>query len=549
MKKSHLAETLEKKYTIAFWSGFYYETNGRKTFAKDNIFSLKIKKGQTVVFTKVFCIKHFPYKEEPASYKKETYAIFSRAFRSKFSALLRDHVQAWGRLWKKADIVIEGTANIQQNVRFSIYHLLICGHYDNGFSSVGARTLSGEGYHGHIFWDAEIFVFPFYLFTFPHIAKNFLLYRYKRISQARALAKQEGFQGAKFPWESADTGLEETPEWARDIDRRIIKIHTHKQEHHITCDIAYAVYKYYVATGDEKFMDTCGYELLLATARFWASRVERGKKGKSYEIRNVIGPDEFHVGVNNNAYTNLMAKWNLITAYKLYNKIKERAALHKRLKGKLTLTDKEVRKWLEIASGIKVSIRKDKVIEQCDGYFKLKNVPLERTDENGIPLMPERVKPSEFQKTQLVKQADVLMLMVLLDDVFSPATKKANYEYYIARTLHKSSLSAATHSHLACELNDLNRAYSFFNVSLRTDVSNLYGNTYEGIHAAALGGTWQALVFGFAGVQIKKEKLCIDPRMPRTWKKIIFSLMWRSALVKLAVSNETIQIKISASKI
>ena len=164
--------------------------------------------------------------------------------------------------------------------------MLICGHYDNCVSSIGARTLSGEGYRGHIFWDAEIFNLPFYLFTFPKLAKNMLLYRYRRLNAAREIAKKGNYKGTQFPWESSDTGEEETPEWARDIDRTIIKIHTHEMEHHIVSDIAYAIYKYYIATKDEEFMNFCGYEMFIETARFWASRAQHNKKKNNYEIKN-----------------------------------------------------------------------------------------------------------------------------------------------------------------------------------------------------------------------------------------------------------------------
>ncbi|HIE35992.1 MAG TPA: glycoside hydrolase family 65 protein, partial [Candidatus Omnitrophica bacterium] len=198
-----------------------------------------------------------------------------------------------------------------------------------------------------------------------------------------------------------------------------------------------------------------------------------------------------------------------------------------------------------IAPKIKFNInKKTKIIEQFDGYFKLKDIVLIKTDENGIPLLPVGLKAKDLEKTRLVKQADVLMLLCLLSDAFSLKTKEANYKFYLPRTIHKSSLSPSIHAVLASEVRDLNKAYNLFNVSLRTDISNLYGNTRDGIHGASLGGTWQAVVFGFAGVMIKREKLFINPRMPRTWKKIVFSLFWRTNLVKLELTNERIKLRI-----
>ena len=541
-------ETLEKKHIVICWSGFYYEINGNKTYAKDNAFRLKLKKGQTVTFTKIFCIKHFPYKEDHASCKKEAFKIFYKAFRSKFSTLLASHIKAWEKLWKKADISIEGAENLQKNLRFNIYHMLICAHYDNGASSIGARTLSGEGYRGHIFWDTEIFLMPFYLFNFPRVAKNMLLYRYRRLGKARELAQKEGFKGARFAWESADTGEDETPEWSKDFDGTVIKIYTQKQEYHITADIAYAIYKYYVATQDERFMQSCGYEMLFETARFWASRVKFNKRKKRYEIKGVIGPDEFHKNVNNNAFTNMMAKWNLLTAYKSFCELKRKTSLYRKLKRKLNLSEQEVRNWKGIAANIGIHIDTKKIIEQFDGYFKLKKVILTRTDENGIPLIPIRLKPKSLGKTSLIKQADVVILLYLLDDVFSLKTKIANYNFYIQRTVHKSSLSPSIHSLLASEAGDLNRAYNLFKASLHADISNAYGNTREGIHAASLGGTWQAVIFGFAGVKIKREKMTVNPRLPGRWNKIAFSLIWRDDLLKFELTNDAIKLKVQSRK-
>jgi kojibiose phosphorylase len=263
----------------------------------------------------------------------------------------------------------------------------------------------------------------------------------------------------------------------------------------------------------------------------------------------VIGPDEFHVDVNNNAYTNMLAKWNLTVAYKMFCKLKRsHPSLLRRLKRKLDLKENELKLWKRVASRIIINTKRNGLIEQFDGFLKLREVVITETDENGIPLMPHRLKAKELKKTQLIKQADVLMLIYLLNWAFNKKTKKINYDFYIKKTLHKSSLSPSIHSILASERGDLQRAYSLFNVSLRTDISNLYGNTKEGIHAASLGGTWQAVVFGFAGVCIKKEKLFINPRMPRTWGKLVFSLLWRQSLLQLEITSDTVKVKVISPK-
>ncbi len=537
-----VVETFERKHPVVYWSGFYYEIGKKKFYRPENIFRLKVRKNQSVIFTKIFCIKRFPYKEDHSSYKKETFKIFNKAFKSKFSTLLSSHIKAWERLWRKADIVIEGPNELQINLRFNIYHMLICANYDYGFSSIGARTLSGEGYRGHIFWDAEIFLMPFYLLNFPQVAKNMLLYRYRRLNKARELAKKAGFKGTKFPWESAYTGEEETPSWAKDLDGSIIKIYTHKMEEHISADIAYAIHKYYQWSKDEKFMEYCGYEMLFEIARFWSSRLEYNKKKDKFEINHVIGPDEFHIDVNNNAYTNMMVKWCLVTAYKSFIWLKEKKSrLFNNLKKKLSLREKEAVSWRKMASKISINIEKEGLIEQFDGYFKLKKILPSQTDEYGIPLIPHNLKIKDLKYTQIIKQADVLMLIYLLEEYFSYKSKLVNYNFYLPRTVHKSSLSPSVHSIVASWVKDLQCAYNFFVFSLRIDIGNLYGNTNGGIHAASLGGTWQAVVFGFCGLRLRQDRLYIEPNLPHRWKRISFSLIYRQRLIKLKISNSLIE--------
>ncbi|MCK4851926.1 MAG: glycoside hydrolase family 65 protein, partial [Candidatus Omnitrophica bacterium] len=240
-----VVETFEKRHALVYWSGFHYEQEGKKTYARDNIFNIKVKKGKPITFTKIFYIEDFPGDKKGAKHKEETFSRFYRAFHSKFTGLLNEHIREWERLWAISDVIIKGTANLQVNMRFNIYHMLICGHFDDGFSSIGARTLSGEGYRGHIFWDTEIFLMPFYLLTNPDVARNMLLYRYKRLDEARKCAQEAGYKGAMFPWESAESGAEETPTWAKDINGEIVKIYTGSMEHHITPDIAYTVKQYH----------------------------------------------------------------------------------------------------------------------------------------------------------------------------------------------------------------------------------------------------------------------------------------------------------------
>ncbi len=535
-------DTLEKRHTIIYWCGVYFLINGRKRTHKESFFSTRLEKGRPLVITKIFTLKHFPYMDDPSRAREETLKDFRKVFRTGFDYLLSEHIASWGTLWKEADILIDGDEETQRRLRFTLYHLLICAPRDRGFSSIGARTLTGEGYNGHVFWDTEIFLLPFYAFTLPPVAEGLLRYRYNRLGEARRLAREAGYRGAKFPWESAGKGTEETPHWARDLDRRIIDIHTHKREEHITCDIAYGVHRYYTITGDERFMEECGYELLVETARFWASRVVKTERG--YEILKVMGPDEFHEEVNNNFFTNAMVRHNLILAWGAISRLKEKAPpFLEDLRKRLNLREGEEEEWKEIASSIVENRRKDGVIEQFDGYFDLRDVRIKGVDEKGMPLMPEGLKASDLPKTQLIKQPDCLMALYLLGDAFSRDEKAANYRYYFPRTMHRSSLSPSIHSLLANEMGDHKEAWRLFQMALNIDLDDIYGNTENGIHAANLGGVWQAVVMGFCGVRIREERLHIEPALPERWRKIRLVLKWRGHRLGLTVSRREVVIE------
>ncbi|MFC1646122.1 glycoside hydrolase family 65 protein [Candidatus Omnitrophota bacterium] len=544
-----VVSTFEKTYSIIYRSGFYYKTKSRKVLAKDNIFELQLKKNQTIIFTKIFYIDYVTKGGDFNKTNNISEKRFRKNFKINFNKLIKNHINEWEKSWDIADVSIWGASELENNFRFNLYHMLICATDNGGFSSVGAKTLSGEGYRGHIFWDTEIFLLPFYIYTFPDIAKSLLLYRYRRLEKARDIAKELGCKGTLFPWESAGTGEDTTPTWAKDLNGRIIKIDTNKFEHHITADIAFAFYHYYVVTGDEEFMKKFGYEVLFETARFWASRVEYNKRKHKYEIKHIIGPDEFHEDVNNNAYTNMMAKWNLITAHKMFYKLKgEDPKACSNLAGKVDLNEKEVKAWKRIAPRMLINVNKDKIIEQFDGYFKKKFIKINEYDENFMPLFPKGAKLKDYNPTQLTKQADVLMLLYLLSDVFNRKTKKANYRYYIERTMHKSSLSPSIHALMALEAKDISRAYQYFSVSLNTDIADVHGNTRDGMHAACLGGTWQVVINGFAGLRIKKGILSINPEMPKKLRKILFALKWRCSVIRFEITNFKVKVIAVSSK-
>lgn len=535
--------TFEKKIAVSYATALKVKLGRKNWYCREYPLQLDLKKNQTVCLTKIFYL-NVSEDKRAIEVEKTAVANLKKNLRLGFNNLFNRHSLAWKNLWKDADIVIKGNDEIQKNLRFNIYHLLICAYYDDGKSSIGARTLSGEGYRGHIFWDAEIFILPFFVYTNPAIAKNMLLYRYRRLEKARQIARAHGFKGAMFPWESADEGCEVTPAWAKNLDGSIIRIHTHEMEQHITADIAYAVYMYYEITGDEDFMLRYGFEILFETARFWVSRLKYNKKTNHYEIKHVIGPDEFHENVNNNAYTNMMAKWNIFTAYGMFFKMKKKHPLaFRELTEKVNLDEKEVKKWKQIVPGIYLKINNDNLIEQFSGFFKRKDIKIKELNENFMPLFPKTVALKDVGQTQLVKQADVLLLLYLLGDRFSSKTKKRNYYYYAPRTVHKSSLSPAIYSIIASEIGEISKAYRYFHISLNADIRNLHRNTNEGIHAASLGGTWQAIICGFAGMRVIKGILSFNPRVPAQWKSISFRVKWRKFTLQVTVKPGSIKLR------
>jgi kojibiose phosphorylase len=384
---------------------------------------------------------------------------------------------------------------------------------------------------------------PFYLFTDTSMARNMILYRYERLEKAIANAKARGYEGALFPWESGSAGDEVTPRYAKDIDGSVIEMDTIDYEHHISAAVAYSVYNYYRVTKDNDFMTECGAKIIFSTARFWASRVTYNKRKKRYEILDVIGPDEFHVKVKNNAYTNLMASWNLEYAYKLYNAFrKKKDPVFGRLVKNMSLRREEIERWKEIVESIYILRATDGVVEQFERYFRKKDIPVKSYNEFFMPEAPQHLSYRDFNKTQFVKQADTLMLFYLLPELFSHENKIKNYGYYIKRTLHQSSLSHSVHSLLAAQLGDRLRAYALYLFAAQVDLKNLHNNTDGGMHMANAGGVWQAAIFGFAGITLKERAIAVDPRLPGHWNSMSFDLFWEGRLLRFAISKRRVMI-------
>ncbi|MFH1791972.1 MAG: glycosyl hydrolase family 65 protein [Candidatus Omnitrophota bacterium] len=536
-------ETLGSKDSLSYAYTLHISHGKKRWFSNEEHVQISIGRKETLVLTKIYAVTRAA-RSDVAGVKEKAIRLLEGYVEKGFDALVEQHRAAWNRLWDMSDVRISGNRDAEKAIRFNIYHLLIASINDGGTSSIGAKTLSGEGYRGHVFWDTEIFILPFFIFTFPALAKSLILYRYNRLGQARQIARDNGFKGAMFPWESAYTGTEETPTWSKNLDGSIIRIRTNEMEHHITADVAYACYKYFSASGDEMFMLDYGYELLFETARFWASRARFDRKRNRFMINGVIGPDEFHENVNNNAYTNMMARWNVFIAYGMAMRMKRMyPERYKALSSRLKLGDPEIGKWKSIVRKMHLNVRQDKVIEQFDGFFNLEKVTITELDHHMLPVIPQYIKLKDIGRYQILKQADVVMLHFLLSDNYGWTAKKKNYCFYAPITVHKSSLSPSVHALVASELGMMTQAYAYFMLSAKTDLENYHGNTNSGIHAANLGGTWQIVVNGFAGVRIVKDTLSIYPRLPAGIKHISFSIMWRGSRLAITVRRGSVAVR------
>lgn len=458
---------------------------------------------------------------------------------------IEHHLAAWGRLWAQADVRIEGDDEADKALRYNIWQLLINGPSRPG--PIGAKFLSSEGYMGHVFWDTEIFILPFYIHNFPAMARNVLMYRYQTLPGALKNAEKTGYKGAKFAWESATTGEDVTPRFASKLEKTIRLIYTGIEEDHIVSDVIYGVERYYRVTGDEEFLLHYALETVLLTARFWASRVVQ--KDDRYEIHKVIGPDEFHEHVNNNAYTNYLVKWHLRLATMLCKYIgKRQPEVFRELADRIALGDDEPAVWLDIGRRLKFGQEAATgLVEQFDGYFSLKDHVIVRHDRSGHPVLPPGVTYRNIGRTQLIKQADVLLLMLLFPHAFSLAEKRANYDYYEPRTAHKSSLSHCTHAMMGLAVSERVNAYRYFMKTALFDLENLHNNTELGIHAASVGGSWQTVIHGFAGLTLKSDRIVLNPWLPRKWERIVFRVLWRERLVSLDITHSEVSIRIDAA--
>ncbi len=447
--------------------------------------------------------------------------------------LLTDQRAAWDRKWAGSDVEVVGDPEATVAVRFATFHILSTGRA-RGETAIGARGLTGPAYSGHVFWDTEAFVTPVLAAVDSQAARSALEYRIRRLDAARHRARSDARNGARFPWESAHRGTDVTPTSGIDQHGNTVPIRTGELEEHVTADVAWAAWRYAAWKGDWSFLAGPGRPLVVDTARYWASRVRWDPDGRAH-IDSVTGPDEYHEAVDDNAFTNLMARWNLRRAAELVSRT-----------GPLPGEDGEADAWRSAADALVDNL--DPVsgrYEQFHGFDRLH--PMMAEELGTPPLAADLILGWEqLAKTQIIKQADVLMAHLLIPDGVAQGSLAANLDYYLPRTSHGSSLSPAVHAVLLARAGRPSEALDYFRLATSIDLDDVTQTTAGGLHLANLGGIWQTMVHGFAGLSVvgpDDSTLSLAPTLPESWEELRLRVRWHGRRVRVACRNDAVYVE------
>ncbi len=436
----------------------------------------------------------------------------------------------WGHLWETMDIRIDGDELNQQGIRFCIFQMQQTYHGQNPSNNIGAKGLTGEAYNGHAFWDTETYCLPFYLFSNLPAARNLLEFRYSTLDRAKERAKMLDCAGACFPVATLN-GEEACDLWQ----------HASLQFQPST-GVAYGIAHYARLSDDLDFLFGHGAEMLVEICRFLRTRGGWNNDGSGFGFYSVMGPDEFHMMVNQNTYTNYLAKKTFEYANATIDRMKgERPGAYDALVAKTGVTADEAAEWARCAGKTIILYREDtKLYEQHEGYFNLPHIDVDSIPITDFPLY-HNWSYDRIYRTDMIKQPDVLMFMFLYNREFSLDAKRANYEYYEPRTIHESSLSPSIHSIFASELGKHGEAFDFFGFATRMDLDNFNRNTGEGLHTTSIAAAWVNIVYGFGGMRSDGEVLSFAPSLPAQWNGYEFRVQYRGAHICVAVSRDSVR--------
>ncbi|MBO0995726.1 glycoside hydrolase family 65 protein [Bacillus sp. SD088] len=531
--------TSHSKQKIALFAACKYSMIDKEYFTSKNRQLLAhgevtVKKEQPFTFEKYGAIFTSLDQDIPEKLTIEAVGLekIKQLYQDGYNQALQKSEQAWNDFWKDHRIEISSPNEMDQlSIDFAIYHIEIMTPKHNADFSIGAKGLTGEGYKGHVFWDTEIFILPFHLYTNPSIARQLLHYRYSRLPMAYKKAEMNGFKGAQFPWESALSGEEETPTYAA------INIKTGKRqkvasalaEHHIVADIAFAVIRYYETTRDDQFMIEEGLTLLKETSAFWISRTV--KQNDKLSIKNVIGPDEYTEFIDNNAYTNYLAHFNVQQALRYMEQF---AKVDEAFKQEA----EHFMKHLYLPQ-----VNEDGLLPQDDTFLQKPYIDLAKykQSQGSQSILLDYSRP-EVNEMQILKQADVVMLLYLFPQLFSKEIVYQNFQYYENRTIHDSSLSKAIHAIVAMRCGEKDLAYQWFQEACLIDLGANPHSSDEGVHAASLGAIWLA-VFHFLNISFSEDSITVQPTLPKDWSRLKFPIQYRGRKLEFIVENEKLIVK------
>ncbi|GGO69033.1 glycoside hydrolase family 65 protein [Bowmanella pacifica] len=496
---------------------------------------LPLKQGKPVIVEKYICYQHSKEMTFDALLN-EVHQKLQNAKTLGWVALHAQHQQVASAFWQNTDVQIDGDPALQQGIRFNLLHLFMSIGKD-GLSNMGAKGLTGHGYDGHYFWDTEIYILSVMTATNPELARRCLEYRYRTLDGARRRARQMSHStGALYPWRTI--GGDECSAF----------FPAGTAQYHINAAIAHALRSYYTATSDWQFMQQMGAQMLFETARLWLSLGHfNPRRDGQFCIDGVTGPDEYTAIVSNNFYTNAMAKAHLRFAVQIAAKFRDSdSAAYKLLCHKLNLSDAEIATWEQAAEKMYLPFDKTLGIHaQDDSFLDKQPWDFANTPADKYPLLLH-YHPLVIYRHQVLKQADVVLAMYLLDDAFDQAQKARNLAYYEPLTTHDSTLSSCIHSIEFAETGDYQRAYGFFHDTVRMDIDNRHGNTEYGVHTACMAGSWMSIVHGFAGVRMRADGLVVNPHLPQHWQGYTFNLQYQGRQIQIKVSQDKVSYLLKA---
>ncbi len=458
-------------------------------------------------------------------------SVIEKAVAKGFNQLLSDQIQEWASIWEMADITIEGDVKAQQGIRFNIFHLNQTYLGKDARLNIGPKGFTGEKYGGSTYWDTEAYCIPFYMATKnQNVARSLLTYRYNQLDKAIENAEKNlGFKNgaALYPMVTMN-GEECHNEWEITFE-----------EIHRNGAIAFAIYNYYRFTGDYSYIPEKGLEVLIGIARFWHQRANFSTNKNQYVILGVTGPNEYENNVNNNFYTNYLAKWCIDYAAEQISRVEtEYAADYSRIMSKVKLTKEEVAQWKKVADNMYFPYSEEHgVYLQQDGFLDKELVKVADLDRSQRPIN-QKWSWDRILRSPYIKQADVLQGFYFFEDDFSKEELEKHFDFYEPFTVHESSLSPCVHSIQAAVLGRMDQAYTFYLRTSRLDLDDYNKEVKEGLHITSMAGTWMSIVEGFGGMRVKDNQLHFTPRIPKEWKSYSFKINFRNQIIQIKVSQE-----------